>query len=310
MARPEYVTDELPPAGSEAAAQLAREASEVEALADSWAERLRTLAQVGKGGEGGGGGTVGGGGSAALVRVRRRGACPGATCKGSLPCIPLPRLASPRCSSRRGMLPPCRPLCLLPWAQGAALKETFREASVLPLPLPQLGFPIPALQTRRGVAELLVRAGDKPAGAGPEALSFWVVSHRAADQGRPARPAASSRAAFHMPACSAACFLPARPPAATCRLVLSTRPAALRRPMHVLGAEADAGRPHPSPAPPSLSPHCPFLTNPTPTTLPLQANLICPVLDVEAALKERFVTTRSTLERLQVRPALPSPRMQ
>lgn len=102
VARPEYVTDEPPPADSEAAQQLAREAAEVEALADSWAERLRTMAQ-----------------------------------------------------------------------------------------------------TRRGVAELLVRAGDKPAAAGPEALSFWV------------------------------------------------------------------------------------------------ANLICPVLDVEAALKERFVTTRSTLERLQ-----------
>ncbi|KAL4442724.1 hypothetical protein ABPG77_006718 [Micractinium sp. CCAP 211/92] len=102
VARPEYITDESPPADSETAQQLAREATDVEALADSWAERLRTLAQ-----------------------------------------------------------------------------------------------------TRRGVGELLVRAGDKPAGAGPEALSFWV------------------------------------------------------------------------------------------------ANLICPVLDVEAALKERFLTTRSTLERLQ-----------
>ncbi|KAL4424242.1 hypothetical protein ABPG75_001543 [Micractinium tetrahymenae] len=102
VARPEYLADELPPADSEAAAQLAREAAEVEGLADAWVERLRAMAQ-----------------------------------------------------------------------------------------------------TRRGVAELLVRAGDKPAGAGPEALSFWV------------------------------------------------------------------------------------------------ANLICPVLDVEAALKARFVTTRNTLERLQ-----------
>jgi hypothetical protein len=30
-------------------------------------------------------------------------------------------------------------------------------------------------QTRRGVRELLQRAGDKPGGADPEKLSFWVV---------------------------------------------------------------------------------------------------------------------------------------
>lgn len=102
VARPEYLSDDAPPADSEEAALLAQEAGEVEALADAWLERLRSLAQ-----------------------------------------------------------------------------------------------------TRRGVAELLVRAGNKPMPARPEALSFWV------------------------------------------------------------------------------------------------ANLICPVLDVEAAMKQRFVTTRSTLERLQ-----------
>ncbi|PSC74157.1 LON peptidase N-terminal domain and RING finger 1 isoform B [Micractinium conductrix] len=103
VARPEYLADEPPAEGSEEAAALASEAAAVEALADTWVERLRSLSQ-----------------------------------------------------------------------------------------------------TRRGVAELLTRAGDKPAAASssPEALSFWV------------------------------------------------------------------------------------------------ANLICPVLDVEAALKQRFLGTRDTLERL------------
>jgi len=88
------------------------------------------------------------------------------------------------------------------------------QPSHLSLPSPALAssahfclFPCPCLlpQTRRGVAELLVRAGNKPTGAAatPEALSFWV------------------------------------------------------------------------------------------------ANLICPVLDSEAALKLRLVSTRSSLERLQ-----------
>lgn len=66
------------------------------------------------------------------------------------------------------------------------------------------------------------------------------------------------------------------------------------------------------PSPPPPPPHPPDHTYTHPHThanlSPGQANLICPVLDVEAALKERFLTTRSTLERLQVSagPLLPA----
>ena len=56
MARPEYLADEPPAEGSEEAAALASEAAAVEALADTWVERLRSLSQVGRWVSGGGGG--------------------------------------------------------------------------------------------------------------------------------------------------------------------------------------------------------------------------------------------------------------
>ena len=46
MARPEYVTDDAPAADTPASAALQQEAADVEALADSWVDRLRTLAQA------------------------------------------------------------------------------------------------------------------------------------------------------------------------------------------------------------------------------------------------------------------------
>lgn len=45
MARPEFLSDEVPAAGSEDAQRLAEVAAEVEALADTLVERLRGLAQ-------------------------------------------------------------------------------------------------------------------------------------------------------------------------------------------------------------------------------------------------------------------------
>ena len=46
VARPEYVTDDDPAADTPASTALQQEAAEVEALADSWVDRLRTLAQA------------------------------------------------------------------------------------------------------------------------------------------------------------------------------------------------------------------------------------------------------------------------
>ena len=63
MARPEYLADEPPAEGSEEAAALASEAAAVEALADTWVERLRSLSQVGR--------WVSGGGGGARTRARR-----------------------------------------------------------------------------------------------------------------------------------------------------------------------------------------------------------------------------------------------
>ena len=62
------------------------------------------------------------------------------------------------------------------------------------------------LQARRGVAEVLHRAGSKPQGASPEALSFWVVSAR--------RPAAAGLVEVQMPAASFGQLADAASPAA------------------------------------------------------------------------------------------------
>ncbi len=121
MARPSWLADEAPDAGSEAAQQLGELAAEVEALADAFVERLQALAQASKG-------------AVWLAWLK-------------------------------------------PAASGSGAGRGLAVCTSSSMHQPSAGPPPPScLQARRGVAEVLHRAGAKPQGASPEALSFWVVS--------------------------------------------------------------------------------------------------------------------------------------
>ena len=127
------------------------------------------------------------------------------------------------------------------------------------------GADVLAVQSRRGIGELLARLGTKPDRSNAEACSFWVVS-AAVDQNTAARRL------------QMVC-----PPGWPCRhRGLSARPS--------LAPETNCVQ--------LLLPRRPVTRSPTLLTSLPQANLVCSCLAGEGELKRTFLSTRSTLERL------------